>query len=223
MANKASVSRVVAVLILGLLANGSPRADELPLVTDVEFQPLVAQVRRVAQALDLLGRPLSAEEKDRIDQAVSAGDEREGLKVIQQVLGAACLVGVEINPESRVKATQGPAAPELHQGGWSVFLVKVHNEAGVTADLAARSPNALPVFKQYREKDGLFYFKLTDAKGAVLLQSQGFAAPREAAQAMARLQAEGKIALDALASHLIAPDDVERVTSALQLLRESAA
>jgi len=148
MANKASVSRVVAVLILGFLAGGSPRADELPIVTDVEFQPLVAQVRRVIQALDLLGRPLSAEEKARIDQAINDGDEREASRTIQRILDSACLVGVEINPESRVKATQGPAAPDLHQGGWSVFLVKVHNEAGVTAELEAKSPNAEPVFKQ---------------------------------------------------------------------------
>jgi len=91
------------------------------------------------------------------------------------------------------------------------------------AATAKTAKAALPVFKQYREKDGLFYFKLTDAKGAVLLQSTGFAAPREAAQAMARLQAEGKIALDALASQLIAPDDVERVTTALDVLRQSAA
>lgn len=81
---------------------------------------------------------------------------------------------------------------------------------------------ALPVFKQYREKDGQFYFKLTDAKGGVLLQSRGFAAPREAAQAMARLQQEGSIALDAMAQHLIAPEDVERVTLALTALREAA-
>lgn len=148
MANKASVSRVVAVLILGFLAGGSPRADELPIVTDVEFQPFVAQVRRVIQALDLLGRPLSAEEKARIDQAINDGDEREASRTIQRILDSACLVGVEINPESRVKATQGPAAPDLHQGGWSVFLVKVHNEAGVTAELEAKSPNAEPVFKQ---------------------------------------------------------------------------
>ena len=148
MANKASVSRVVAVLILGFLAGGSPRADELPIVTDVEFQPFVAQVRRVIQALDLLGRPLSTEEKARIDQAINDGDEREASRTIQRILDSACLVGVEINPESRVKATQGPAAPDLHQGGWSVFLVKVHNEAGVTAELEAKSPNAEPVFKQ---------------------------------------------------------------------------
>ena len=58
-------------------------------------------------------------------------------------------------------------------------------EAQGAAAKAART--ALPVFKQYREKDGLFYFKLTDAKGALLLQSRGFVAPREAAQAMVEL------------------------------------
>ena len=33
--------------------------------------------------------------------------------------------GVAINPESRVKSTQGAARPRLVQNGWSVFLVKV--------------------------------------------------------------------------------------------------
>lgn len=89
------------------------------------------------------------------------------------------------------------------------------------APKAARS--ALPVFKQYREKDGLFYFKLADGRGDVLLQSHGFVAPREAAQAMARLQQEGAAALDALAAHLMAPPDVERVTAALDALRTADA
>ncbi len=55
---------------------------------------------------------------------------------------------MNINPESRVKAAQGPAAPWLVQNGWTVFLVKVHNEAGVTAELQATSPNAEPIYKQ---------------------------------------------------------------------------
>ena len=59
-----------------------------------------------------------------------------------------CLIGIEINPESRVKAVQGPAAARLVQNGWSVFLVKVHNEAGVTAELVAESPNAAPIYQQ---------------------------------------------------------------------------
>jgi uncharacterized protein YegP (UPF0339 family) len=44
---------------------------------------------------------------------------------------------------------------------------------------------AAPSFKQYREADGQFYFKLLDAKGQLLLQSTGFASPKEAAQTIA--------------------------------------
>jgi tryptophanyl-tRNA synthetase len=113
------------------------------------------------------------------------------------------------------------ATPFTQRLRHAVGLRALDTRADTTTARTAKA--ALPVFKQYREKDGLFYFKLTDPKGAVLLQSTGFAAPREAAQAMARLQAEGKIALDALAPQLIAPEDVERVTSALNVLRESAA
>ena len=47
---------------------------------------------------------------------------------------------------------------------------------------------ALPSFKQYRESDGQFYFKLVDAQGRLLLQSRGFATPQEAGQAIALLQ-----------------------------------
>ena len=54
---------------------------------------------------------------------------------------------------------------------------------------------ALSTFKQYREKDGLFYFKLVSPEGRVLLQSAGFASPREAGQLIARLQQEGGAAL----------------------------
>src|SRR4029450_4340724 len=61
---------------------------------------------------------------------------------IQRVLDRSCLVGVEINPEARVKILPGPAAPELGQHGWRQFLVKVHNEAGSTAALRGASAQA---------------------------------------------------------------------------------
>jgi tryptophanyl-tRNA synthetase len=66
----------------------------------------------------------------------------------------------------------------------------------------AQTKLALPSFKQYREKDGLFYFKMVDAKGQTLLQSLGFATPKEAGQAIARLQTEGAVALPSLADTL---------------------
>ena len=66
---------------------------------------------------------------------------------MQDALDPLCLIGVEINPESRVKAVQGPAPARLMKHGWRVFLVKVHNLAGVTAELHADSPNAAPLYK----------------------------------------------------------------------------
>jgi tryptophanyl-tRNA synthetase len=48
---------------------------------------------------------------------------------------------------------------------------------------------ALPTFKQYRESDGSFYFKFVDAQGRLLLQSAGFASPKEAGQFIAALKA----------------------------------
>jgi tryptophanyl-tRNA synthetase len=55
-----------------------------------------------------------------------------------------------------------------------------------------------PVFKQYREADGQFYFKLTAADGGLLLQSQAFAEGREAGGWVKRFKLEGAaILLDA--------------------------
>jgi tryptophanyl-tRNA synthetase len=75
--------------------------------------------------------------------------------------------------------------------------------SGNTAAAAKEAKTALPSFKQYREKDGLFYFKLVDAKGQILLQSLGFASPKEAGQTIARLQTEGPDALATLQSVLL--------------------
>ena len=129
------------VLLLGALlqtvSNGAARADDLPLADDVELQPLAAQILRVVEALDMLGQPLAAADKAKIDKAIDSTDQKAGVQTLQEVVDRHCLIGIEINPESRVKAAQGPAAPRLVQNGWTVFLVKVHNQAGVTAELQA--------------------------------------------------------------------------------------
>jgi len=56
--------------------------------------------------------------------------------------------------------------------------------------------------KQYREADGRFYFKLVDAKGAVLLQSRGLDSPQVAGQSIALLKARGAAALADLQDRL---------------------
>ena len=61
--------------------------------------------------------------------------------------------------------------------------------------IAKPAKTALPTLKQYREKDGLFYFKLVDARGRLLVQSQSFESPRDAAAAITQLRTRGLQAL----------------------------
>ena len=91
--------------------------------------------------------------------------------------------------------------------------------AGVfAAPDAATGKAALPLFKQYREKDGRFYFKLTAGDGTLLIQSEGFDSPRDAGQLIAVIkQAEQG---DALQSELFKlQTEVEPVLAALQALQ----
>jgi tryptophanyl-tRNA synthetase len=67
--------------------------------------------------------------------------------------------------------------------------------AGKPAAADTERAVALPKFKQYRESDGLFYFKLSAADGRVLLQSEGFEQGREAGSWVSRLKREGRAAL----------------------------
>ncbi len=85
---------------------------------------------------------------------------------------------------------------------------------------------ALPVFKQYRESDGQFYFKLQGAEGELLLQSGGFTSPKVAGQTIAKLQTEGVTALnDSPVALEKGPDvteaDIAAALQALQIAKEA--
>ncbi len=84
---------------------------------------------------------------------------------------------------------------------------------------------ALPTFKQYREADGKFHFKLVDTQGRLLLQSVGFDSPRDAAQVIALLQTQGAAALPSVQGKLETLDGVssEDVGAALHELTASRA
>ncbi|MCM2347987.1 tryptophan--tRNA ligase [Acidovorax soli] len=93
-----------------------------------------------------------------------------------------------------------------------------------TPKAAKAAKTALPSFKQYRENDGQFYFKFVAADGRLLLQSTGFAAPKDAGQAIARLQRQGESALATLTGQLAPVQGVlpQDVAAALQQLAEAA-
>ena len=89
--------------------------------------------------------PLSAEQQASLDKAIATTDPATAVEQIQKTLDPLCLAQIDINPESRVKVKLGPAPKKLVEQGWRIFLVKVHNEAGVTAPLRCSSPNAAPL------------------------------------------------------------------------------
>ena len=103
--------------------------------------------------------------------------------------------------------------------------VGLRNLSAQSATAQAAAKASLPTFKQYREKDGQFYFKLHDAQGQLLLQSAGFAEPKDAGRAIADLQALGLSALSNQKVAILLGDDInpEVVESALAALREAKA
>ncbi len=113
--------------------------DEAP---PVSLQPLAQQVRRIETTLAYLGQPLPAAEHDRLNAAMALADEAQAVAAIEAALAPHVLLDVTINPESRVSVRQGQARPSLVESGSRLFLVRVRNQAGVTAALRVTSPNS---------------------------------------------------------------------------------
>ena len=121
--------------------------------------------------------------------------------------------------EERARAISHPFVQRLRE---AVGLRSLSTRSDKKAD-AKEAKAALPSFKQYRESDGKFYFKLVAADGKLLLQSTGFTAPKEAGQAIGRLQKEAG-ALQSLASQLATVEGVSEadVLAALKALADAA-
>jgi len=132
--------RAIPFAVLVLLS-GTIRADaqtSLSVVDEVSLDALRDHCRRLLKALEEMKAPLPADTTENLkallkDEAKNAEGAAEK---IQELLDAHCLIGVSINPQSRVKAARGPAAVELRQGREAIVLIKVQNEAGVTNALA---------------------------------------------------------------------------------------
>ena len=129
---------------LGLLAAPVLAQSSTPL------QPMAQQVRRLEDALNYLGQPFPAMLHDRINEAIAMEDETAAVARLQELLDPQALAVISINPESRVKVAQGDAKPVLVEKGTRLFLVKVVNEAGVTAPLEVESPNSGPTYLRSR-------------------------------------------------------------------------
>src|SRR5581483_11607833 len=110
------------------------------------IQPFALHIRQVEDALDYLGQPLPVADQRSINDAVGQADEVKSIGQIEQILDKYVLCFVDINAESRVKVDAGSAKPELVEGGTRLFLVKVSNQAHITAPLVIDSPNSGEVY-----------------------------------------------------------------------------
>jgi len=129
-----------AICILQFAILCSP-AQELT-ITEVEGQPLAANINRVIESLEFLGHPLPAE---LVESLKEAGRSRDASQ-LQKLLDPNVLLLVSINPESRVKVARGPADAVLQQAGYTPVLVKIVNDSTITKRLRITSPQAGPVY-----------------------------------------------------------------------------
>ena len=153
---------------------------------------------------------------ERIDAEIGPMRERyEQLIAHPEEVERLLLRGAE-----KARAIATPFMAELRH---AVGLRPLQAASGAKPAQPAAKTAASCSFKQYREADGRFYFKLVDAAGQLLLQSRGFESPRDAGQAVKRLQTEGSAALAALADRLQLPTDgpAPALRDALQALQEA--
>jgi tryptophanyl-tRNA synthetase len=130
---------------------------------------------------------------ERIDREIAPMRERyEWLMAHPQEVEALLHAGA-----TKARAVATPFMARLRQ---AVGLRSLDARTGAASAKAAKV--AAASFKQYREKDGQFYFKLVDAKGTLLLQSRGFASPKDAGTAIAQIKQQGLSAIAAMQAQL---------------------
>jgi hypothetical protein len=114
-------------VLLGVFATAAAPTDDA----------LAANVSAVLKALEQQKTPAAVDGKE-LKSALANPDANR----LQELLDPHVLLMVSINPESRVKVARGEAPAQLRQGQAVPVLIKVVNEAGVTAVLRPTSPQA---------------------------------------------------------------------------------
>jgi tryptophanyl-tRNA synthetase len=161
---------------------------------------------------------------ERIDQEVAPLRE----KYEELIRKPAEIEAILRDGAQRVRATHGtPLMVRLRE---AVGLRDLSQSIAV--EESKKQKSSQPAFKQYREADGRFYFKFVDGE-RVLVQSIGFASPKDAGQLIARLKREGGTLLrhaeadalhlgEELIGHLHDAAELADVVEALVQLTEEA-
>ena len=216
-ASSAQLQRLIANIKTDSRAPGEPKDTEGSALFQI-YQAFASPEETAAFAQEFAQGISWAAAKERlharIDQEIAPMRARyQHLMEHPQEVEALLLQGA-----IKARAVATPFMARLRQA------VGLRSLAAQSADGPAKTAKtASAAFKQYREGDGQFYFKLLDAKGALLLQSSGFANPKEAAQVMGQLKAGGASALPACKPFIASVSDPQALDEALESLRAQTA
>ncbi|MBS0451337.1 MAG: tryptophan--tRNA ligase [Proteobacteria bacterium] len=152
---------------------------------------------------------------ERIDQEIAPKRERyEALMADPSQIETILLAGAE-----KARTISQPFMSRLRQ---AVGLRSLATGAKAAAGKNTKVPKASKAgFKQYRERDGLFYFKLQDEQGSTLLQSRGFKTPQEAGRVIGGMQQTPGDFVNSYAD-LLEPVDNQTALSAVKVLEALA-
>jgi tryptophanyl-tRNA synthetase len=127
---------------------------------------------------------------------------------------------------AEIEAILRDGAQRLRARYATPFIAELRHAVGLrdlsqqaTVEKAGAGKVALPQFKQYRDSDGRFYFKLVDADGKVLVQSHGFDSPKDAGKLIGVLK-QAEQADEMATPEIVLQVPADEVLSALAALRE---
>ena len=195
-APRAELKKLIASIKTDSRAPGEAKSTEGSALFQI-YQAFASAEETAAFAQDFAHGIAWGEAKDklfeRIDREIAPMRERyEWLMAHPQEVEALLHAGA-----AKARAVATPFMARLRQ---AVGLRGLDANSGTATAKAAKV--AAASFKQYREKDGQFYFKLVDAKGALLLQSRGFASPKDAGTAIGQIKQQGLGAISAMQAQL---------------------
>ena len=221
---RAQLQKQIAAIVTDSRAPGEPKSTEGSALFEI-FQafatPAETAAFRRAFADGIAWRDAKAQLFERVDRELAPMRARyEELIANPAAIEAVLLAGAD-----KARRLAGPLMTRLRRavGLRGLETPAIVDAPGHDPDVAAGTPEAAraggpdggfakaapPVFKQYRERDGKFYFKLVGAQGRVLMQSHGFESPRQAGEVIASFQKQGAGALTVQQAHLQPLPDVE--------------
>jgi tryptophanyl-tRNA synthetase len=205
-----ALSQAIARVVTDSKLPGEPKdPDGAHLVT--LFDAFASPVESQAFRADLRGGLAWGEAKKRLHDVIEREIAPQRAKY-EEFMARPELIEDQLQiGADKARAIARPFLDELRQ---SVGLRRFRAVAAAPAAGAQKADVAvpLPTFKQYRESDGRFYFKLVAAgSDTVLLQSHGFGQGREAGLWVGRLRKEGAAALAEAPVSLAADEATVRV------------